>query len=117
VRSVPVPTDIGTPHDTDHVDRPYRGGTEHVRLADLTAGELVGHFEISGPSVSRHLKVLETASHVTSQRHGGHIICSLTDSVLGDIATEGRRHREDRPPTAYRQTAITADSTGHPQQA
>jgi ArsR family transcriptional regulator, arsenate/arsenite/antimonite-responsive transcriptional repressor len=59
-----------------------------LREGDMTAGELAGHFEISWPSVSRHLKVLETASLVTSQRRGGHIIYSLQTSVLEDIATE-----------------------------
>jgi ArsR family transcriptional regulator len=59
-----------------------------LREGDLTAGELAGHFEISWPSVSRHLKVLETAGLITSERRGGHIIYSLRTSVLEDIATE-----------------------------
>jgi DNA-binding transcriptional ArsR family regulator len=59
-----------------------------LREGDLTAGELAGHFEISWPSVSRHLKVLKVAGLVSSQRRGGHIIYSLQTSVLEDIATE-----------------------------
>lgn len=59
-----------------------------LRESDLPAGELAGHFEISWPSVSRHLEVLEGAGLVSSQRHGGHIIYSLQTSVLEDIATE-----------------------------
>jgi ArsR family transcriptional regulator len=55
---------------------------------DLAAGDLASRFEISWPSVSRHLKVLEGADLVTSARHGGKIIYSLQTSVLEDIATE-----------------------------
>ncbi|MGH2913534.1 MAG: metalloregulator ArsR/SmtB family transcription factor [Solirubrobacteraceae bacterium] len=59
-----------------------------LRDGDLPAGELAGRFEISWPSVSRHLRVLETAGLVASARRGGNIIYSLRTSVLEDIATE-----------------------------
>ena len=76
-----------------------------LREGDLAAGELAGQFEISWPSVSRHLKVLEGAGLVSSQRHGGNIIYSLQTSVLEDIATEvADMARLGRPP-ATRTTA------------
>jgi DNA-binding transcriptional ArsR family regulator len=59
-----------------------------LREGDLAAGELAGQFEISWPSVSRHLKVLEGAGLVSSARRGGNIIYSLQTSVLEDIVTE-----------------------------
>ncbi|HXD66081.1 MAG TPA: metalloregulator ArsR/SmtB family transcription factor [Solirubrobacteraceae bacterium] len=59
-----------------------------LRDGDLPAGTLAGHFEISWPSVSRHLKVLEAAGLVSSVRRGGNIVYSLQTSVLEDIATE-----------------------------
>lgn len=59
-----------------------------LRERDLAAGELASHFEISWPSVSRHLKVLEGADLVSSVRRGGNIIYSLQTSVLEDIVTE-----------------------------
>jgi len=59
-----------------------------LREGDLAAGELAGHFEISWPSVSRHLRVLDTAGLVSSERHGGRIIYTLQTSVLQDVATE-----------------------------
>jgi ArsR family transcriptional regulator len=59
-----------------------------LREGDLPAGELAGHFEISWPSVSRHLKLLEGAGLVSSERRGGNVIYSLQTSVLEDIATE-----------------------------
>jgi ArsR family transcriptional regulator len=59
-----------------------------LREGDLSAGELARQFDISWPSVSRHLKVLEGADLVTSERRGGNVIYSLETSVLEDIATE-----------------------------
>jgi ArsR family transcriptional regulator len=59
-----------------------------LRDGDLPAGTLAGHFEISWPSVSRHLKVLEGAGLVSSVRRGGNIVYSLQTSVLEDIAAE-----------------------------
>jgi NAD(P)-dependent dehydrogenase (short-subunit alcohol dehydrogenase family) len=59
-----------------------------VRLPDLTAGQPAEHFKISRPSVIRHLKDLETAGLVISQRHGGHLMYPLRTSVVEDMATE-----------------------------
>jgi ArsR family transcriptional regulator len=59
-----------------------------LREGELPAGELAAQFEISWPSVSRHLKVLEGAGLVRSKRRGANIIYSLQTSVLEDIATE-----------------------------
>jgi ArsR family transcriptional regulator, arsenate/arsenite/antimonite-responsive transcriptional repressor len=59
-----------------------------LREGDLPAGGLAGAFDISWPSVSRHLRVLEGAGLVSSQRRGGNIIYSLQTSVLQDVATE-----------------------------
>ena len=59
-----------------------------LRDGDLAAGELAGRFDMSWPSVSRHLKVLEGAGLVDSARHGNSIVYSLRTSVLEDIATE-----------------------------
>jgi DNA-binding transcriptional ArsR family regulator len=59
-----------------------------LREGEMTAGELAGQFDISWPSVSRHLKVLEGASLVSSERRGGNIIYSVRTSDLEDIATE-----------------------------
>jgi ArsR family transcriptional regulator len=59
-----------------------------LRERDLLAGELASSFEISWPSVSRHLRVLESAGLVSSRRRGGNIIYSLQTSVLQDIVSE-----------------------------
>ena len=59
-----------------------------LREGDLVAGDVAGHFDISWPSVSRHLKVLEGAGLVSSARRGGNVVYSLQTSVLEDVATE-----------------------------
>jgi ArsR family transcriptional regulator, arsenate/arsenite/antimonite-responsive transcriptional repressor len=59
-----------------------------LREGELPAGELAGRFQISWPSVSRHLRVLESAGLVSSERRGGNIIYSLRTSVLQDIVSE-----------------------------
>jgi DNA-binding transcriptional ArsR family regulator len=76
-----------------------------LREGDVPAGELARQFEISWPSVSRHLKVLEGAGLVSSRRRGGNIIYSLQTSVLEDIATEiADMARIGRPPASSRAT-------------
>ena len=59
-----------------------------LRDGDLPAGELASHFQMSWPSVSRHLRVLLEAGLVTSTRRGGNIVYSLRTSVLQDIVAE-----------------------------
>jgi DNA-binding transcriptional ArsR family regulator len=59
-----------------------------LRDGDLRAGDLAARFDMSWPSVSRHLKVLESAGLVKSVRRGGNVIYSLQTSVLQDIVTE-----------------------------
>ena len=91
-----------------------------LREGERTAGELAGQFEISWPSVSRHLKVLEAASLVSSERRGGNIIYSLQTSVLEDIATEvadmarGGRGARSAKTSARRARRVNPRRTGAP---
>jgi DNA-binding transcriptional ArsR family regulator len=59
-----------------------------LREGDLPAGAIAEQFEMSWPSVSRHLSVLASAGLVRASRHGQQIVYSLTTSVLADIVTE-----------------------------
>lgn len=59
-----------------------------LRDDDLPAGTIAEQFDISWPSVSRHLAVLTSAGLVRATRHGQQLVYSLTTSVLMDIATE-----------------------------
>jgi ArsR family transcriptional regulator len=59
-----------------------------LRDGELSAGAIADQFDMSWPSVSRHLGLLSTAGLVSAERHGQQIVYSLTTSVLADIVTE-----------------------------
>jgi ArsR family transcriptional regulator, repressor of sdpIR and other operons len=75
-----------------------------LRDDDLPAGVIADQFEMSWPSVSRHLGVLTLAGLVEARRQGQQVIYSLTTSVLADIVTEladmGRLNDSRRKATA-----------------
>jgi ArsR family transcriptional regulator, arsenate/arsenite/antimonite-responsive transcriptional repressor len=50
--------------------------------AELTAGEISNRFDISKPSVSQHLTVLETAGLVKSEKRGQFVHYSLVRESL-----------------------------------
>jgi DNA-binding transcriptional ArsR family regulator len=54
----------------------------YLSATDLTAGEIADRFEISKPSVSKHLAILENAGLVVSRREGQFIHYSLVRENL-----------------------------------
>ena len=48
-----------------------------LALGEATVGEIAEPFPISGPAISRHLKVLEEAQLIARTRRGQQFICSL----------------------------------------
>ncbi|HWX32722.1 MAG TPA: metalloregulator ArsR/SmtB family transcription factor [Steroidobacteraceae bacterium] len=53
---------------------------------DLTAGEIAERFNISKPSISKHLSILENAGLIKSERHGQFIHYSLVrDNLLNTL--------------------------------
>jgi ArsR family transcriptional regulator, arsenate/arsenite/antimonite-responsive transcriptional repressor len=88
-----------------------------LREGDLRAGDLAAHFQISWPSVSRHLKVLEAADLVSSRRSGGNIIYSLQSSVLEDIVAELAEMAGVGRPEPRRQSGPKGHRTRQPQGA
>lgn len=79
-----------------------------LRDDDLPAGAIADQFDMSWPSVSRHLAVLTSAGLVQARRQGQQVIYSLTTSVLADIVTEladmGRLNDSPRKAVAHRHT-------------
>jgi DNA-binding transcriptional ArsR family regulator len=53
-----------------------------LALGEATAGELAEPFAISQPAISRHLRVLETASLIERIRDGQHRRCRLKPEAL-----------------------------------
>jgi DNA-binding transcriptional ArsR family regulator len=56
-----------------------------VRDDELSAGEIASHFEVSGPAVSQHLRVLRDAGLVTERREGTRRMYSLRREGFADI--------------------------------
>ncbi|MFN2747799.1 MULTISPECIES: autorepressor SdpR family transcription factor [Bacillus] len=52
---------------------------------DLTAGEISGHFQMSKPSISQHLKILKQAELIQDEKKGQFIIYSLNTTMFQDI--------------------------------
>src|SRR6266511_4424109 len=76
-----------------------------LREGDLPAGAIAEQFEMSWPSVSRHLSVLASADLVRATRHGQQLVYSLTTSELADMARLNQppaqpRHRKQRAASA-----------------
>lgn len=54
----------------------------YLSATDLTAGEIADRFDISKPSVSKHLSVLENAGLIRGERRGQFIHYSLVRESL-----------------------------------
>ncbi len=57
-----------------------------LKQGEKTAGELGGHFDISGPSMSHHLNKLKAADLVITRRNGQSIYYTINTSVFEDAA-------------------------------
>ena len=58
---------------------------ELLREKDMTAGEIVEQFKISGPSISHHLDLLKQAKLVIAEKEGQFIYYSLNTTVVDEI--------------------------------
>ena len=58
----------------------------YLSSTDLTAGEIAERFNISKPSISKHLSILENAGLIASERRGQFIHYSLVrDSLVNTL--------------------------------
>lgn len=61
---------------------------EMLRLvwnAERSSGEIATHFDVSGPAVSQHLKVLREAGLVTERRDGTRHLFSANHKTLREL--------------------------------
>lgn len=58
---------------------------ELLRKGDLSAGEIVEQFHMTGASISHHLNLLKRAGLIESEKRGQFVIYSLNTTVLDDI--------------------------------
>jgi ArsR family transcriptional regulator, arsenate/arsenite/antimonite-responsive transcriptional repressor len=54
----------------------------YLSATELTAGEIAERFNISKPSISKHLSILENAGLISSERHGQFIRYNLVRDNL-----------------------------------
>lgn len=55
---------------------------------DLTAGEISENFNMSKPSISKHLDILKDAKLISYEKKGQFIIYSINTSVLQDALSK-----------------------------
>lgn len=52
---------------------------------DLSAGEISNHFDMSKPSISKHLDILRDAELISSEKKGQFVIYSINTSVIQEV--------------------------------
>ena len=67
--------------------RPRREILAYLSKTELTTAELAARFNMTAPSMSRHLSVLENAGLVTSERQGQRVLYRLTPDNLVNTLT------------------------------
>jgi DNA-binding transcriptional ArsR family regulator len=70
-----------------------RGIVERLATGPATVGEATGHFGVSKPAISKHLKVLEETGVVTRVVEGRTHRLALRPDALGDAADWMDRQR------------------------
>ncbi|HVR37499.1 MAG TPA: metalloregulator ArsR/SmtB family transcription factor [Thermoanaerobaculia bacterium] len=61
---------------------------QELKDGELTAGEIVSRFTLSGPAISRHLSILETAGLVSPRRDSNRIYYRVEPEPLADTLGE-----------------------------
>ena len=79
-----------------------------------SVGEIVDNFQLSQPTISRHLSVLREADLVVDQRRGQHVIyrlnaSTLTDSIV-EFFNEFRHSRQELDRIGIQRVAPTSES-------
>lgn len=59
-----------------------------LEKGDLTVGTIVSQFDLSQPTISRHLSVLKEANLVVGTRQGQHVVYRLDRGVLARSMAE-----------------------------
>lgn len=52
---------------------------------DLSAGDISNHFDMSKPSISKHLDILRDAELISSEKKGQFVIYSINTSVIQEV--------------------------------
>lgn len=52
---------------------------------DMSAGEISEHFNMSKPSISKHLDILREAELISSEKKGQFVIYSINTTILQEV--------------------------------
>ena len=66
-------------------DETRRSILKLLNSADMNAGEISENFDMSKPSISKHLDILREAELVSSEKRGQFVIYSINTSVLQEV--------------------------------
>ena len=66
-------------------DETRRKILELLNEREMNAGEIANHFNISKPSISHHLNLLERADLISKEKKGQFILYSLNTTILDDL--------------------------------
>ena len=56
-----------------------------LKVRDMNAGEIAEQFNMTKPSISHHLSLLQQAGLVTAEKHGQNVVYSLNLSVVEEM--------------------------------
>ncbi|MFQ5526855.1 MAG: metalloregulator ArsR/SmtB family transcription factor [Thermoanaerobaculia bacterium] len=76
-------------------DRTRRSILHLLQRRELSVGEIVDNFNLSQPTISRHLSVLKEARLVTDRRNGQHVMYRLSGDALARSAGKFFVHFDD----------------------
>lgn len=66
-------------------DETRRAILQLLNKRDMSAGEIAEHFNMSKPSISKHLDILRDAELISSEKKGQYVIYSINTSVLQEV--------------------------------
>lgn len=77
---------LGFPETFKALSDPTRREILHLlKKGDLSAGEIVDHFNMTGATISHHLAILKAADLIVDKRQGKYIYYQLNLSVFEDM--------------------------------
>ncbi len=59
---------------------------EIASAGELSCGQIAEHFDVSQPTISHHLKILQEAGVLISRQEGKHHFISVNHALLGKVA-------------------------------
>ena len=70
----------------------------HLSLGELSAGEIAGSFQVSGPAISHHLRVLNKAGLVTMRKHAQSRLYAINVAAVMRLRARFNRFWDDALP-------------------